>query len=367
MRSLLFVFIFLSTLMGFAQPLVEHPVVTDLQKDWKVFADGQFENYEPKAHLKDHTIYFEVDPGRYSKGSQIQIEGARSFSVYLNYQQIASDSKKILLDIDSLRAKVPEPWLLSVYNSKGLSWLQTYVVSPPELRADLSNSVRSSDFYLDFSIIASIFLLIFFIILLRTNPRLTFDYLNFVRLFSIQEREDTLLNSRISASVNILYYLLSSLVAGFVLLTIFHFGANLIPIAESFAVNSLGQSFLQWLKLSGIILIILLVKLLLVLGLARLFDFREAPTAQFYNYVRLIFFMSIISGLGCLCYFVFEIQSLEAYSFLLSAIVFILFFWIAVVGLKLMRRSTFRFFHLFSYLCASELIPIVILVKVLNS
>ncbi|MCB0487404.1 MAG: DUF4271 domain-containing protein, partial [Cyclobacteriaceae bacterium] len=27
----------------------------------------------------------------------------------------------------------------------------------------------------------------------------------------------------------------------------------------------------------------------------------------------------------------------------------------------------FRFFHLFSYLCASELIPVIILVKVLNS
>lgn len=367
MRSLLFVFIFLITEPGFAQPLVEHPVVSDLEKDWKVYEGGQFENYEPSAHIKEQTIYFEVDPGRYSNGSSLQIEGARPFSVYLNYQQIASGNEFISLDIDSLRAKVPEPWLLSVYNSKGLSWLQTKVVSPPELRADLTNSLRSSDFYLDFSIIVSIFLLIFFIVLLRTNPRLTFDYLNFVRLFSIQEREDTLLNSRISASINILYYLLSALVAGFVLLTIFHFGANLIPIAESFSINSLGQSFFQWLKLSGIILIILLVKLILLLGLARLFDFREAPTAQFYNYVRLLFFISVTSGLGCLCYFVFEIQSAEAYSFLISAIVFVLFFWIAVVGLKLMRRSTFRFFHLFSYLCGSELIPIVILVKVLNS
>ncbi|MFZ1808037.1 MAG: DUF4271 domain-containing protein [Cyclobacteriaceae bacterium] len=367
MRSFLILTILLITVAGFAQPLTEHPVVTDLRKDWKVFSDGQFENYESKTHVKEQTIYFEVDPGRYDKGSHLELEGARPFSVYINYQQITSGSKLVSLDMDSLRSKVPEPWLFSAYHDKGLSWLQTEVVSPSVLRSDTSNSYRGSGFYLDFSIIVSVSLLIYFVVLLRTNPRLTFDYLNFIRLFSIQEREDTLLNSRISASVNILYYLFGSLVAGFALLTIFHFGGNLIPIAESFAANSLGQTFLQWLKVSGLILIILFVKLILLLSLARLFDFREAPTPQFYNYVRLTFFASILSGVVCICYFVFKIQSPEAYSFLLSAIVLLLIFWVVVIGLKLLRRSTFRFFHLFSYLCASELIPIVILVKVLNS
>ncbi|MEZ4947087.1 MAG: DUF4271 domain-containing protein [Cyclobacteriaceae bacterium] len=367
MRRLLIVVIFLSSVASFAQPLIEHSVVTDLRKDWKVFSDGQFEDYEPHAHVKDQAIYFEIDPGRYSKGSRLELEGARPFSVYLNYQQIASGHKSISLDMDSLKSKVPEPWLLSAYHSKGLSWLQTKVVSPSVLRADIDNSLRDSDFYLDFSIIVSVLLLIYFIVLLRTNPRLTFDYLNFIRLFSIQEREDTLLNSRISASVNILYYLFASLVNGFALLTIFHFGAELIPIAASFVANSLGQSFLQWFKLSGFILILLLVKLILLLSIARLFDFRDAPSPQFYNYVRLTFFVSIMSGLACICYFVFKIQSPEAYSFLLSAIVLVLIFWVVIVALKLLRRSTFRFFHLFSYLCASEIIPIVILVKVLNS
>ncbi|HRK53770.1 MAG TPA: DUF4271 domain-containing protein [Cyclobacteriaceae bacterium] len=366
-RRLLIVIIFFSTVVGFSQPLIEHPVVTDLQKDWKVFSEGQFESYEPHFYTKDRTIYFEVDPGRYSRGSYLEINGARPFSVYINYQQIAFERKFISLNLDSLRTKIPEPWLLSVYHSKGLSWLQTKVVSPSVLRSDIGNSLRAPEFYLDFSIIVSVLLLIYFTVLLRTNPRLTLDYLNFIRLFSIQEREDTLLNSRISASVNILYYLFSSLVAGFSLLTIFHFGANLIPISESFAANSFGQSFLQWFKISGMIFIVLLAKLILLLSLARLFDFRDAPSPQFYNYVRLMFFISILSGLVCICYFVFKIQSPEAYSFLIGAIVLLLIVWVVVIGLKLMRRSTFRFFHLFSYLCASELIPIVILVKVLNS
>lgn len=352
---------------GWTQSLIEHPVVTDLSKDWKVFSDGAFESYVPGSHLRDQTVYFEVDPRRYNKNSRIELEAARPFSVYLNNQQIASNTKFISFDIDSLRTKIPAPWLFGAHHSKGLSWLKTKVVSPTELRADTGNTIRAPQFYLDFSIIVSAVLLIYFVVLLRSNPRLTFDFLNFVKLFSVQERQDSLLNSRISASVNILYYLFCSLVAGFALLTIFHFGEDLIPISRSFTTNSLGGSFLQWLKISGLILIVLLIKLILLIGVARLFDFREAPSSQFYNFVRLTFFVSILSGMVCLCYFVFEIQSPEAYNFLLSAIILLLILWVIIIGLKLLGRSSFRFFHLFSYLCASELIPIVVLVKVLNS
>jgi len=366
-RGFLFVIIFFYSIVGLAQPLIEYPVATDLSKDWKVFTNENFESFVPNAHVKDKAIYFEVDPGRYHKGSHIELEGARPFSVYINYQQIASDTKFISLDIDSLLTKIPMPWVFSAYHSEGLSWLKTKVVSPSELRPDISNTVRAPGFYLDFSIIVSIVLLTYFVVLLRTNPRLTMDYLNFVRLFSIQEREDTLLNSRISASANILYYFFCSLVAGFALLTILHFGGDLIPISKSFTANSFSESLLQWLKISGIILIVLLIKLILIAGLARLFNFREAPSPQFYNYVRLTFFVSILSGIVCLCYFVFKIQSPKAYDFLLSTIIFLLILWVVIIGLKLLRQSSFRFFHLFSYLCASELIPIVILIKILNS
>ncbi|MBX2944017.1 MAG: DUF4271 domain-containing protein [Cyclobacteriaceae bacterium] len=366
-RGFLFVIIFFYSITGLAQSLIEYPVVTDLRKDWKVFSGGVFENYEPNGHIKDKTIYFEIDPARYVKGSHIDLEGARPFSVYINYQQIVSNAKFISLDMDSLLAKIPLPWMFGAYHPEGLSWLKTRVVSPSELRPDTFNIVRTSGFYLDFSIIVFIFLLTYFVALLRTNPRLTLDYLNFARLFSIQEREDTLLNSRISASVNVFYYFFCSLVTGFALLTILHFGENLIPISKSFTVNSFGESIMQWLKISGLILTVLLIKLVILAGLARLFDFREAPGPQFYNYVRLTFFVSILSGIVCLCYFVFRIQSPQAYNFLLRIIIFLLIFWVVIIGLKLLRRSSFRFFHLFSYLCASELIPIAILIKVLNS
>jgi len=348
------------------QPANPEIVISDLKGSWKTFSGDSFQDYEPdEGGIR--AIYFELDPGRYAHHSNLSITSARPFSIYLNHRLLVFNSESVSLDIDSLNALSNSPWLFGIHQQGGLKWLKTEVRTPVQLHSNFHNLPRPADHYLDFSILASLMLIAFFITLLRTNTRLTLDYFNFVRLFSIQEREDTLLNSRISASVNIFYYGLCSLLAGFILLTVFHFGSRQIAFAESFSVQSTLHGFLQWFKLSSLIALALFVKLILIAGFSRLFDFREAPGLQFFNFVRLIFFLSVSSGLVCLCYFVFNIQSTGPYSFLLAVIIFLLNFWVAVIGLKLLRRSSFRFFQLFSYLCASELIPIVILVKVLNS
>lgn len=342
-------------------------VVVDLKHEWKVFADGNFEEYSNRKHKNTPTIYFEVDPDRYGAASYLEVKGVKPFSVYLNYRLISFQKKNIKLNMDSLKKTNAVPWLFGVYQRDGFSWLDTQITAPHTVQSDLVNPLRPIDVYLDFSILASLILIVFFIFLFTSNPKLTLDYFNFVRLFSVQEREDALLNSRISASVNILYYIFCSLFCGLTLLTIFHFGNELVSVASHFKVHSTVQGFLQWLKLSLFIFLILMGKLVLLSGLAQMFDFREAPSPQFYNYVRLVLFICILSGFVCVCYFVLKIQSPYAYSFLLGGIILLLFFWLIIIWLKLLRRSPFRFFHLFSYLCGSELIPIVILVKVLNS
>ncbi len=340
-------------------------VTKDLRSDWKHFSNGAFTPFNSKN--KKAVVYFEVDPDRFYKGSYLEIRSARSLSVFLNYKLILRSSKAYKISIDSLSRAIPPPWLFSVYNKEGHSWLKTQIRSPKIAQENLDNTLRKADHYLNVAILISFFLSAVFVILLRTNTRLTLDYFNFGRLFTIQIREDTLLNSRISSSVNVLFYIFCSMALGFTLLTVFHFGASQISLAESFKITSVGQGLWQWLKLSTAVMIFLVVKLIILSGLTQLFNFREAIGPQFYNFIRLCFFVFTLSGLTCLCYFIFKIQSEEAYTWVLKSINFFLVFWFMVIGLKLLSRSSFRFFQLFSYLCASELIPIVILVKVLNS
>jgi hypothetical protein len=340
--------------------------VTDLKKDWKVYQDQSLVPYSDKAHSSE-VIYLEVDPGKYQPNSRLRIKSSQPLSVYLNYNLMHHHSSMIEFDIDSLNDLVPARWLFSIYQPNGFSWLKTEVVSTNGDQSKGEVALRSPNYYLDFSIIATIILLVFFVALMRTNPRLTFDYFNFVRLFSVQEREDSLLNSRISSSANILYYAFGSISIGFALLTIFHFGSDHISIAEYFVIDSIGIAFWQWLKLSVFVFGALLFRLILLSAFGSLFKLKDVITVQFYNSIRLGFLVSAISYLTCLCFFILRVQSPGRYSSLLGLVVILLVFWVLLVGLKLLRRSSFRFFHLFSYLCASELIPVVILVKVLNS
>lgn len=308
-----------------------------------------------------------MDPGRYRSGSVLNITCAEPVSIYLNYKLVSANTTEIRINLDSLAKKIVSPWTFGIYSSKPKPWLRTTILSIDDGRSATNNPLRLVDHFLNFSILASIIILIFFAVLLQTNPRLTFDYFNFLRLFSIQEREDSLLNSRISSSVNILFYGFACILTGFVLLTLFYFGSAEISLAEYFPITSVGEGFWQWLKLSTIAAVVLIVKIILLSLFVAMFDLRDVTGLQFYNFIRLTFFILTVSSLVCLCYFVFKIQNPDAYSFLLNCIVAILFFWVFIIGLKLMSRTTFRFFHLFSYLCASELIPVIILVKVLNS
>jgi len=342
-------------------------VVKDLAADWKVFENGGLRDFSKRNRSIVKTIYIEFDPGLYQKGERLRIEAAVEFSLYLNYQLLTHQVTRVDISIDSLLRQFEAPWQFGIYQKNGLPWLHTSVVSNQIKPSSLDNPLRITDPFSDFSVIVSIFLIIFLVVLLRTNPRLTWDYFNFVRLFSIQEREDTLLSSRISSSVNILFYVFCSLLVGFILLTLFHFGAERIPIAAHFTIHSLGEGFIQWLKLSLYVSVLLLLRLILLFVLTRLFNAGEALGLQFYNFVRLSFFILALLALVCMIYFMFKIKAPEYYEFLLAGIDFLLIFWIIIIGLKLLSRTSFRFFHLFSYLCASEIIPIVILVKVLNS
>ncbi len=342
-------------------------VVIDLRKDWKHYDEKKLVPYSSQRQIDKKVIYLEVDPGRYPAKSRLVIKSAQPISVYLNYKLLNHHSTRAEWDIDSLYSKVPVPWLFGLHQPGGASWLKTEVITTGNTQLAAELTMREKNYYLDFSIIASLTLLIFFIVLLRTNPRLTFDYFNFIKLFAIQEREDALLNSRISSSVNMLYYAFSSFSIGFALLHIFHYGSDHIILGESFVIHSVGNAFWQWLKLSFFVFTALVIRLVILSVVGSLFDFREAISFQFYNSVRLGFLVSIIIFLSSLFFFVLKEQSPGPYSSVLHGILLLLVFWVLLIGLKLLRRSSFRFFHLFSYLCASELIPIVVLVKVLNS
>ena len=145
---------------------------------------------------------------------------------------------------------------------------------------------------------------------------------------------------------------------------IFYYGSGKASF-PLISIDSVWDGFAQWLKWSAVVLMLLSFKLVLTFLLSGLFNISEFVPFHFFNFLRMLFFVFGTGTLLSLGYFIFKGQNPEFYSYLLYGFTILTFFWVLLIYLKLLNRVPFRFFHLFSYLCVSEIVPMVIIFKIL--
>lgn len=352
-RLLLLVFTF--AVIGSNAQKQDFSVVKDLRSDW---------NTQEKDIDETRAVYFSLNRDVY-KGASLLVSSKEAFSIFIN-GRLVDDAKggQVLLNLDSLAKIYSANLKVGVFCARGCKRLITQVAIPSSFASEDLPLERKGRYFLDFSILASIILLVYWVALLVTNARLTLDYINFIKLFSIQERDENILTSRVTSSVNLLFYAFASLLGAFMLMVIFHYAPQEFPIAYSSQGNTLAEVFLQWSKLAMGIFFLFLIKLTIIYIFSLLFGMTEVAPIQFFNYLRLFLFIFGMAGLTALIFFIFKTHGTSGYSGLLVTAAILLGLWKVVLFLKLIARVSFRVFHLFSYLCASEIIPFVILIKV---
>jgi hypothetical protein len=235
----------------------------------------------------------------------------------------------------------------------------------PVSKSDLDNPVREGILFKDFVILASFMLITFMIVLFRVNPRLTLDYLNVVKLFSFQERDEAIVAGRIGSSVNLFFFALVSFLLSLLLMIIFYVAPDRIRLAGDFVFQSTPRAFFIWLLLSTIIFLLLISKLVLIASFSLLFNLKSTVRFQFFNFIRLLFVTAIVMGVMAVIYFIFHSQNPALFYNLLILGSFFVITGTVFLFLKLLARTAFPVFHLFSYLCATEIIPLMILGKVI--
>jgi hypothetical protein len=331
----------------------------NLQSHWLINLDG---NFIAADNQKTKSIYFWID-ARKEKGNKLFIKGKYRFSVFVNSKCVLTKIGSAKISIDSLAKLSSHQLFVGVYSPQGIQHLESSIE-----RSQPSNSLelvlRKGNYFLSFTIIASIILLISFILFLRTNPTLTFDYLDVNKLFSFQDRDESTLTLRIGSSVNLLIYFFGSLFLALMLLISFHLMGNLVSLSQQFPITSVLQGFWQWILLTLIIFSLLMAKLLWVVLMSALFGFRDTVRIQFFNFVRVILTGMCLLSVISITYFIIGVREPLYYfhSLTILSIVFIL--GLIAIYFKLVARMPFHFFHLFSYLCITEIIPLMVLIKV---
>lgn len=338
--------------------------VRDLQSEWKVLEDGQWKPYENRTATPG-TIYFTIDPLKHS-GSRLEFEGYRTFSVWLNGGLLLRESDGyVSMDIDSLDALTEGELNIAVHARRGLEFVQTRIVSQVLISEEDTSERRRNDHLVNFSLLVFFILGVYFILLVRSNPRLTLDYFNLVRLVSVQERDESLVMGKITSSFSILVYVFIGLWSSYLLLIISHFAGTLWIVAGDSTIHGLADAFYKWGRITLFLFLAVFAKILLVLLMSRIFDTRESAPVQMLNFFRLLAGMAMLLSTILVFYFMFGTIAQHYYLNLITLSIWLVGLWAVLILIKLLNKSSFTLFHIISYLCASEFFPIIILFRVL--
>lgn len=335
--------------------------IIDLKPTWLVHVGPEF---EPFQNQTTSSICFWLPTSQY-KGTVLSIAGRHPFSVLVDSKLVWSGQQPVNFSVDSLTRLYSPRLFVSIYSQAGFKNISTKIETQIPLEDTPQNALRRGNFFLDFALIASLMLLVSFTMFVRTNPMLTQDYFDFRKMLSMQDRTESGFGLRIASSVNILYYFFGSCFLALILLSVFHFMKNTTYLSAMFQMQNTPQGFGRWAILSLAIFGLLIFKLLWIALFATLFGFKDTVRFQFFNFIRLIFISVatlVIIGLGSL---LFNVRSELFFYYQIYLLVALFVIGTLVVYLKLMTRLPYHFFHLFSYLCASEIIPLIILMKVI--
>jgi hypothetical protein len=335
----------------------ELQTVKDLKPLWKIFTANKLNDFNAQSTKSIHlSLDLTEDNPRF-----LRIESSKCFYLFINSIFITK-SHKLHLSADSLKRRYSTIIFISIYQPYGIVNLETSWVST--VQDDLLfNPKRPTDSFSNFILVASLVLIIFFTVLFRTNPQLTLDYFDFTKLFLFRDREESQITLRITSSVNLLFYLFCSLLTSLAVMTTSHFSAEGLSILTRSPSFSTNHSIVQWLFIAFTILGLLMAKLAFGAILALLYNWKDVAGFQFFNFVRvLIFSLALIGLAGIFC---FSLNINANYFNLLKAGCFLLALGVGLLFFKLRTRTSFRSFHLFSYLCATEIFPLMILIKVL--
>ncbi|MCX6128154.1 MAG: DUF4271 domain-containing protein [Proteobacteria bacterium] len=334
-------FVFVLVLIGI-HAFGSDSIQVDLKKSWLMMDEGKLVPHSGEGRVA-HVKLSELGSG------VIQISSRQHFNVFVNNRLVASRTSQFKMPVGKT---VGGQGLLTVFSNYGVDQLSLSFISPgqQDLFSRKPNSVSSA------LILFSILLAAGLIVLIRTNGSAAMEYFNFIKLFSLRGTEDSAQIMRITSANNIFYYLFCSALLA-VNLYVLYKGNTLLGL-------SFGTVMMGILKLMALVFGVLMAKISLLGLLAGIFKLTDFGPSQFHNYVRLLLVSFIFCSAFLLILVMVDADFSAWFTRLSYFIVGMSIVFVGITFLKLMARGGFTVFHLFSYLCASEIIPLIILLNV---
>jgi hypothetical protein len=376
--NLFFIFYFSSfshTYGNTAADSLDNVIVYKLNEDWLAY-DLQYKSYLPllgKSKLKTNSISQFIDLNKY-KEYNLNFIAAPNLSLFvgnsLYYKNTADQEKNVKLKVEDLLRNTNQKnnVILTFYHPNGKLPYDLFYIGHftsenvyNELEAETS-VILLRDIHEKQNLYIIVFLSIFMIFAIIKNryPRRFYEFSNFNKI--VPSNDDNLILDFSSTPV-FLFILINSLCATLILFLIKEeFELSFLRIVNLFDHNPVLATF----AITSLFFVAYVIKYLFIKMTGWIFKLSELVKVQFFELLKVSFKINLL-----MVTFAFVLYSSGYFYFKFS---FEYFFYITIfslvivlfrVGYLTFKLSRLRNIYLFSYLCTTEILPLIIIIKII--
>lgn len=374
----------LATLPAFGQaklPPVKFNYTNQLNTDWLIYQPqtSSFSLYIPEYHGQVGALYQWVNV-RPEKPFRINFNAKKDLCVFLNNKLIfsADSAAAYALDLSNavttyrLGNKKNNRYLLCVWHPTEQPDLNTFrnesdiklPVNAQQPKNTIVNQYRSSINYNAFII----FLLLIGLIYgwLRTSYtsdfRSLFSLSNFLRHAALEEG---FLAKPISSWSSVIFVIAFSLSFALLIVAIHTNIQNIVIFNRLFSVSEADITS-KILFYTIFIFSFILIKYLFLSLMGYIFDLTGLVSLQYREFIRTLLFFGMFLPLIMLLYLAFNTTMPQTVLLISTlAVSGILIITVLRIFYTLNKKVSLRNLHLFSYICATEIIPLIVLLKLI--
>jgi len=348
-----------------------------------VLASGQIlDNYNPTVRIfHSSDLYYSPERATVDLNvadfplSEFKLRIPANASVFLDNVLwfYAERDTAVRVETSSLQEGEASLRILSVVKKNiqrdDISILKGYFTSAVEVTAPLTQevnpvSLRNREVMTEFFYLA-LFIVLFLIALFKIIYPLLFTLLmNPLSIFSSEDFSENVSRPRIFSSDVIFYLVVFNML--FMLLIVSSIYYMDLPILRDFLKNELNFMFLIWLAGTLGLLILALLKLFWLKISTAIYGIGRLEFIHFFYMLRIISFALLAVFLVLTVIISNDMMApREMMPYLLS-----LFFILYIMGISMLfflmtKKVSFKNYHLFSYLCTAELVPFLVIAKLI--
>lgn len=347
----------------------------DLESEWLVY-NSRLDSYAPfinRSAFSGNTISFVLKRDDYERGTlRICFQEGSSLFIEQKIIDVFSKSACQTYNVDSLFREFDQDDLFfTVYNKTfDLDKITTHILQKVDVSAGeeiISGqyfSARNKGSFKNFYILALLIFLVLLSFAYNLNPRNFRQFWSLRKIIDFKLTYDKVHGLRVMNWANLIIVFAHCMLIAYLLMVVFHLLGDPIVFLKT-NVESTLLSLWKWLMLSAIVFVVVMMKYFLIKILANLMQFREMENIHFFEFIRISIFIYVLALIvvlfNILSFYNPQSTRLEWIIFgvaILSVVRIILLYF------KFLRLTTFRNFYLFSYLCTTEILPLIIGFKI---